>query len=93
MMAVAGVHAAEIVEDDVRAKFADHADHVLQNGVAPDFLGFFGRLREAKIARAREIQLHAVAARGGEKFLRADQAELRSLFRAEIVLAAFAARQ
>src|SRR6185437_2953331 len=92
VMAVAAVHAAEIVDNDVGAKAADDADHVFENGVAPDFLRFFGGFGKTEVTRAREIEFHAIAAGGGEQFLRADQAELRSLFGAEIILAAFAAR-
>src|SRR5258707_5233922 len=90
-MAVAGVHAAPAVDDNVRAKFAYDVDHVFENGVAPDFFGFFGSFGEAEIPGAGEIEFDAVAASGGEKFLGADEAELRSLFRAEGVLATFAA--
>src|SRR5437879_8130439 len=91
-MAVAAVDAAPAVDDDVGAEFADDADHVFEDGVAPDFFGFFGSFGEAEILGAGEIEFHAVAASGGEKFLGTDEAELRSLFGAEGVLAAFAAR-
>src|ERR1700676_1334272 len=91
VVAVAGVDAAPAVDDDVGAEFADDADHVFKDGVAPDFFGFLGSFGEAKILGAGEIKFDAVAAGGGEKFLGADEAELRSLFRAEGVLAAFAA--
>src|SRR5208337_205626 len=91
VMAVAGVDAAPVVDDDVGAEGADDADHVFEDLVAPDSFGLFGSFGVAEIACAREIELHAIAASGGEQFLRADKAELRSLFGAESVLAAFAA--
>src|SRR5258708_37802514 len=90
-MAVAGVHAAPAVDDDVGAEFADDAAAIFEDGVAPDFFGFFGSFGEAEIPGAGEIEFDAVAASGVEKCLGADEAELRSLFRAEGVLAAFAA--
>src|SRR5258708_35944240 len=90
-MAVASVDAAPAVDDDVGTKFADDADHVFEDGVAPDLFGFFGSFGEGKIPGAGEIEFDAVAASGGEKFLSADEAELRGLFGAERVLAAFAA--
>jgi len=91
VMAVAGVDAAPVVDDDVGAEGADDADHVFENLVAPDFFGFFGRFGIAKIASTGEIELHAIAAGGGEQFLRADEAELGSLFGPKSVLTAFAA--
>src|SRR5579885_3647128 len=91
-MAVAGVNAAPIVNDNVGAKLADDANHIFHHWLAPDFFRFLGCLRKTKVLGSREIEFHAVAARGLEEFLRANQAELRSLFRAESVLAPFAAR-
>src|SRR5580698_5933141 len=91
-MAVASVYAAPAVDDDVGAEFADDADHVFEDGFAPDFFGFFGSFGEAEILGAGEIEFDAVASGGGEKFLGADEAELRGLFGAESVLAAFATR-
>src|SRR5258708_740248 len=90
-MAVASVYAAAAVDHDVGAEFGDDADHVFEDGVPPDFFGFFGSFGEAEIPGAGEIEFDAVAAGGGEKFLSADEAELRGLFGAERVLAAFAA--
>src|SRR5215831_20934286 len=90
-MAVAAVHATPAVDDDVRAEFSHHADHILHYRVAPDSFRFLGSFRKAEILGAGEIEFHAVAARGGKKFLRADEAELRSLFGAERVLAALTA--
>src|SRR5208337_206579 len=90
-MAVASVNAAPSVNHDVGTEFADDTDHVFEDRAAPDFFSLFGSFGVAKITGAREIELHAIAARGGEEFLRADEAELRSLFGAESVLAAFAA--
>src|SRR5258706_12655982 len=90
-MAVAYVDAAPAVDHDVGAEFADDADHVFEDGVAPDFFGFFGSFGEAEIPGAGEIEFDAVAASGGEKFLGADEAELRGLFGAERGLVAFAA--
>jgi hypothetical protein len=92
-MTVSGMNAAPVIDDDVGAKFANDADHVLENLAVPDFLCFFRGFRETKIAGAREIEFDAVAARGGEQFLRADEAELGGLFRAERILAAFAASE
>src|SRR5258708_7368832 len=90
-MAVASVDAAPAVDHDVGTEFADDADHVFEDGVAPDFFGFFGSFGEAEIPGAGEIEFDAVAASGGEKFPSADEAELGGLFGAEGVLAAFAA--
>src|SRR5208337_460067 len=80
MMAVASVNAAPSVDDDVGAEGADYADHVFEDLIAPDFFGFFGSFGIAKIAGAGEVELHAIAARGGEQFLGADETKLRSLF-------------
>src|SRR6267378_1732781 len=66
-MAVASVHAAPAVDHDVGAEFADHADYVFEDGVAPDFFGFFGSFGEAEIPGAGEIEFDAVAASGGEQ--------------------------
>ena len=52
-----------------------------------------GRLGEAEIDGAREELLGAVDLARVQQFLRADDAELRALFRADQVLAALAARQ
>src|SRR5712692_2277442 len=90
MVAVAAVNTAPVVDDDVRAKGANDADHVLQDLVAPDFFRFLWRLGKTKIWGAGEEKLHTVAASGGEKLLCADDAQLRSLLRTESVLAAFA---
>src|SRR6267143_2232603 len=49
VMAMATVHAAPAIDDDVRAEAPNDADHVFKNLVAPDFLGFLGSLRIAKI--------------------------------------------
>ncbi len=93
VVAVARVNAAPAVDDDVGAEFADDTDHILEDLIAPDLFGFFGSFGIAKIAGAREVELHAIAARGGQQFLCANEAELRGLFGAESVLAAFAASQ
>src|SRR5258708_22522857 len=89
-MAVASVDAAPAVDHDVGAEFADDADHVFEDGVAPDFFGFFGSFGEAEIPGAGEIEFDAVAASGGEKFLSAGEAELRGLFGGGRGLAVFA---
>ena len=91
VVAVARVDAAPAIDDDVGTERADDADHVFEDLVAPDFFRFGGRFGVAKIFGACEIEFHAVAARGGQQFLRADQAELGSLFGAKGVLSAFAA--
>ena len=89
VMAVAGVDAAPAVDDDVGAKFADDADHIFEDCIAPDFLGLLGSFGVAKIFGASEVEFYAVAASGSEQFLCADEAELGGLFGAESVLAAF----
>ena len=81
-----------IVDDDVRPIRAHHAHHVVQDLIAPDFHGFFRRLRVAEIRCVCKKELRSIAARGCQQLLRANQAELRSLLRPEGVLAAFAAR-
>ena len=88
---MAGVDTAPSVDDDVGSKFADDADHVLEDLVAPDFFGFFWSFGIAKIAGAGEIEFYAITARGGEEFLGANEAELWSLFGPESVLAALTA--
>ena len=93
MMAVAAVHAAPPVDDHVGAERANHAGHVFEDLIAPDFFGFFGRFRIAKILRTREIEFHAITASGGEKFLRSNQSQLRGLFGTKIVLPSFPPRQ
>src|SRR5258708_39747337 len=90
-MAVAGVDAAPAVDGNVRAKFAYDVDHVFENGVAPDFFGFFGSFGEAEIPGAGEIEFDAVAASGGEKCLGAEEAQLRGLFKGGGGLGAVAA--
>src|SRR5713226_721541 len=49
MMSVACMHAAPAVNHQVRAKSADHTDHVLEDLVAPNPFRFLRRLRIAKI--------------------------------------------
>lgn len=93
MMPVAAVHAAPPIDDHVGAERANHADQVFQDLIAPDFFGFFRRFRIAKIFGTREIEFHAIATCGCEKFLRSNKAQLRSLFGAKIVLPAFPARK
>src|SRR5208337_2010844 len=83
VMAVAGVDAAKMVDDDVGAEGTDDADHVFEDLVAPDFLRLFRRFRISKIRRTREVELDPIAPRGSEQFLGADQPELRCLLRAE----------
>ena len=65
-MAMTGVNAAPAVDDDVGAEGADDADHVFEDLIAPDFLGFFGSFGVAKVAGTSEVEFHAVAARGGQ---------------------------
>src|SRR5262249_6984192 len=91
VMTVSSMDSSEVIEDEVGPKSSDYADHIFENGVAPDFLRFFWRLRKTEIPRPREIKLHPVAAGGSQQFLCPDQAQLWRLFRAKIVLAAFAA--
>src|SRR5437016_3678319 len=92
MMSVARVHAPPAVNHKVWAKSADHADHVLEDLVAPDPFRFFGRLRIAKIFGSRKIEPHAVAPCCRQQFLRPDQSQLRRLLGAEVVLTTLAAR-
>jgi len=91
VVTVTCVNAAPAVDDYCWPKGADDFDHVVQDFVAPDFFGFFGSLGVAKILCASEKKFDAVAARGGQQLLRADETELGSLLRAEIVLPALAA--
>ena len=91
MMAVATVNAAPIVDDNVGAEVPNDTDHVFDDLIAPDFFGFFGGFGKAEVTSACEEEPHAITACGSEQFLGADEAELRSLFGAECVLAAFAA--
>src|SRR5260370_19174741 len=93
MMSVAAVHATPAVNHKVRTKFADHTDHIFEYLVAPDPLRLFRCLRIAKIPGSRKVQPHAVSACCRKQFLRADQAKLRRLFGAKIVLTAFVERQ
>ena len=86
--------AAEAEQDHVRPVAADHPHHVRQNAVVSPFLQrLVGGARESEIDGAREELLGAVDLPRGQQFLRADDAELRALFGADQVLAAFAARQ
>src|SRR6266851_8652717 len=93
MMPVAPVDAAPAINHHVRAKSADHADHVLEYLIAPDPFGLLRRLRIAEIFGSREVQSHAVAASGRQQFLRPDQSQLRRLFAAQVVLPALTERQ
>ena len=54
VMPMSGVHVAKIIDHHVGTKGADHADHILENLIAPDSLGFLRRLRKSKVRRARE---------------------------------------
>src|SRR6202521_6370471 len=92
MVAVAATDTAPVVDNNVGAKRANYAHHIFEHLVAPNFFGLFRSLRKTKVRRAREKKLYSIAARGGEQFLRPDQAELRGLLPAEGVLPAFAAR-
>ena len=93
MVPVSRVHSAPPIDHHVRAEHANHPHHIFKNLFAPDFFGFFRRLREAKIFRTREIQFHAVAARGGQQFLGANQSQLWRLFRPKVILPALASCQ
>src|SRR6516225_6949489 len=92
-MAMATVNSAPMVDDDIGAEGADNADHVFEDLVAPDFLRFRGGLGVAKILGAREVELHPIAACGGEQFLGSNQAELGRLLGPERVLTAFPASE
>src|SRR5580698_4313009 len=92
-MSVAAMHATPAVDDDVGTIGADDAHHFSENCIAPDFFRFLGRFRESKIWRTSKKEFYAVASRGGEQFLRADQSQLRRLLRSEIVLSAFTASE
>src|SRR5271154_676781 len=85
------MHISKVADHNVRPEPADYAHHVFENLIAPDFLCFFGRLRESEVTRAREIEFHAIAARRREQLLRANQTELRRLLWSKIVLATFSA--
>src|SRR5712664_4916242 len=93
MVAMSAVHSTPPIDDYVRAEVANDADHVLKNLIAPDFFGFLRSFRKSKIFRAREIDFHAVPARGGKKLLRSNQSQLRRLFRTEVILPALTAGQ
>src|SRR5215472_14895299 len=90
VMAVAGVHASEMVDDDVWAERANHAHHVFEDLVIPNFLCLFRRFGEAKVRGASEKEFYPIAAGGGEELLRADKAQLRRLLGTKVVLSAFA---
>src|SRR6516162_10935348 len=93
MVAVTGVDAAPVIDNDGRAESANHADHVLKHLAIPDFFGLCGGFGEAEIAGASEVEFHAVAPGGGKKLLGADESELGCLFGPKGILAAFPARQ
>src|SRR5260221_12237794 len=91
VVTVTGVNAAPAVDDYRWPEGANDFDHVLENFAAPNLFGFLGSFGIAEVFCASEKEFDTVAARGGEQFLRADETELRSLLRTEIVLHAFAA--
>src|SRR5215471_3446960 len=89
MVSVTAVHTTPVVDHEVRTKSANHAHHVVQELVAPDILGLFGRLRKTKILRAGEVELHSVAARCRQQLLGPYNTKLRSLLGPERILSAF----
>ena len=93
MMAVAGMHAAKIVNHDVWSKGADDAHHIREDLIAPNFFCLLRSFREAEIFSAGEKKLYAVAARGGQELLRSNQSKLRTLLGTQHVLAAFPASE
>ena len=93
MMAVAGMHAAKIVDHDVWSKGADDTHHVGEDLIAPNFFCLLRRFRETEIFGAGEIKLYAISAGRGQQLLRSNQSKLRSLLGAEHVLTAFAASE
>src|SRR6516162_1204431 len=93
MVPMTGMHPAPVVDNDIGTERTHDADHVFDDLVAPDFLGFLGSLREAEVPCACEVKLYTVATRGGEQFLSPNKTKLWSLFGPESVLAALAACQ
>src|ERR1700730_18308727 len=93
MMAVAGMHAAKIVNHDVWSKGADDAHHIGEDLIAPNLFRLLRSFRETKIFSAGKKKLYAVAARGGQQLLRSNQSKLRSLFGTQHVLATFTASE
>ena len=55
-MSVARMHAAPVVDDNIRTKRADDPNHVFKNGVAPDLFGLFRCLRKAEVEGTCEIK-------------------------------------
>ncbi len=93
-MAVGGVILeGETRHDDVGPKFTDHPNRVGENLLTiPDAQGFTDRLRESEVVRPGEELLAVIDPPRGQKFLRADDAELLAQLRSDQVLAAIAAR-
>src|SRR5208283_5970920 len=89
VVTMARVDATPVIDDDVGAEGANHANHVFQDLIAPNLLGLLGSLGVTKIAGPGEIEFYAIASCGGEKFLSADEPELWCLFGAESILATF----
>src|ERR1700720_2202334 len=54
MMSVATVDTAPSVDDDLRAECANHANHVFERNVAPDFSRLLGRFYVTRIHSASE---------------------------------------
>ncbi len=65
MLAVAGLNAAPAVDHDVWAEGADHADHIFEGRIAPDFHGLRGAFGVAEIRSAGEELGHAIVLAGG----------------------------
>ena len=81
-------------DNQIRAELPDHAHHIKKHLVlAPLGEGFLVALGEPEVPRPREKLLSAVDAPRGEEFLRADDAQRVTQFRANEVLAPFPARE
>ena len=87
-----GALGGEPGNDHIGTEFPDHPDQVAEDALlSPDLEGFLRRFGIAEIDRPGEVLLGPVDPAGGQEFLRSEEAELRSLFGADQVLAAFAA--
>ena len=93
MMAVAGMHAAKIVNHDVWSKSADDAHHIGENLIAPNFFCLLRSFRETEVFSTGKKEFYAVAACSGQQLLRSNKSKLRSLLGTEHVLAAFTASE
>src|SRR5206468_6899137 len=95
VMAVRGAgHRRESRDNYIRAKLADDAHDIADNLLAiPDFQRLVHVFGESKVNRAAEELLPAVQSSGGQKLLRANDAQLLAKLGAQKILPAVAARE